>query len=948
MSSLILVLVAILAVVYIGCVVLGLSCGDNLPDAMKEGAWVTWIVVRKVGAVLKKCCKAIGSKIVGIGAPSSLSSRDQWALEQYARDQQTRLKEYRLNESGFDTVSNVRVDPSVDNDLHMPNACVEATMKAFGKALQVKVYFDKRDIILASFGRDELKNLNWDEFYVQANRYLKYKGDERELSARSGEKYKGSLEVVLHRECPYLQEPIPFADYKIDECQEYGLIVSAEKKRLELNEVLENNFRMERFRFANGYIDPTDENKYRKPHVMLRMRLSVRGRAEDMSVAIPESGFAWGTFGRDEIKPRDWSELVCEFRRYLELAKSEGEKRRAREKEEMEAAAEMTSSRDQWALEKYAKDQQTRLEEHRFNEAGFDTVSNARVDPSGGNDLHVPNACVEATMKAFGKVLQVKVYFDKRHIILASFGRDELKNLSWDEFYVQANRYLKYKGDERELSARSGEEYKCTLEGEGQCSSGFEIDECQEYGLIVSSEKKRLELNDLLANHSRTERFRFGDGRIVLTDENKYRTPHVLLRMRLSVRGRAEDMSFAIAESGFVGGTIGRDEIERRDWSGLVRKFCEYLDLAEGECEEGRAREEEEMEAAEAEAKCRAEQEVAGNDEEKAHLEASSLCADSDGSQASLDEISRLVADSPNDWLKQLSDFSFPERWTIRGGRKYSVLQSYVAYTFERLRRQNKVLIDDQAGLAVFNSGLRSRAGRDDVYVVFEKREGGSLSAWGFAGVCVPGQEWLGKKILRCLPSAANLPRAEWLPATSPERVFDAKIEIKPNWDHLIGDNLPRLPFDLVKRCVVGDAAMQEIVKQISKKRWGRNVEKDRRYADLRHFLTDRQKSYLRALLEDALRMTINMILDNPAVAVPHYYPREDSFGFMLPLDLEGSSGADVALVVERLNGGNDVCVYQGQTILAMSMAYSDARLLQTPEVAWLRDFIAQEGVDEM
>lgn len=914
MSSLILVLVAILAAVYIGCVVLGLSCGDNLPDAMKGGAWETWRVVRKVSrkvsAFLKARCKYIGSAIGGIGTPSPLSSHDQWELEQYARDQQTRLKEYRLNESGFDTVSNVRVDPSVDNDLHMPNACVEATMKAFGKVLQVKVYFDKRNIILTSFGRDELKNLSWDEFYVQANRYLKYKGDESELSARSGERYKGALEVVLHRECPYLREPIPFADYKIDECQEYGLIVSAEKKRLELNEVLEDNFRTERFRFASGYIDPTDENRYRKPHVMLRMRLSVWGRAEDMSVAIPESGFAWGTFGRDEIKPRDWPELVCEFRRYLELAKGEGEEHRAREKEEKEAEAEEAKRRAEQEATKAAEGVR-QGEPSRCAEPEDSPVPEQRSKKEAKTGL-----CQVGFLENFDSHLrELATKAGIPWIDVGSLDRRVKMQIEDGDTYYDANYVqcaetdavyqifetgLEDPNDGEEILAR----FRRNTKGRGWIGVDF----------FMKRELKNRSGREVKVN-----------GRFAKFDELN----------SLVAKAMGDDVDVPLAELG------NRLKKLKKDFDYQLWGYDKLLPLLQAGASRTISIYRDEFTSLPIAHKMIGE----------------SVSVNERASGAYQERLRRRhspkydlerFAEFPDDWLKQLSDFSVPERWTIRGGKKYSVLWNYVALTFARLWRQNKVLIDDQVGLAVFNCGLSSRDGYDDVCVVFEKRDGGRRLAWRFAGVCVPGRERLGKKVLRCLPRAANLPRAEWLSTTSPERAFDAKIEIKPNWDHFIEDNLPRLPFDLVKRCVAGDAEMQEIVEQISKVRWGRKETDEQLYAPLRSLLTERQKSRMRDLLEGALRKTRNMVRSNPAVAVPHYYPRGDSFGFLLPLDLEGSPGADVALVVERLNGGNGVCVYQGQTILTMSMAYPDARLLQTPEVAWLRDFIAQEGVDEM
>ena len=62
------------------------------------------------------------------------------------------------------------------------------------------------------------------------------------------------------------------------------------------------------------------------------------------------------------------------------------------------------------------------------------------------------------------------------------------------------------------------------------------------------------------------------------------------------------------------------------------------------------------------------------------------------------------------------------------------------------------------------------------------------------------------------------------------------------------------------------------------------------------------------------------------------YYPNRNIMSLLLPLSLVRDDQVDVALVVERMPSGN----YQGQTILTLAMAYSNARLVCRLENDWL------------
>ena len=62
------------------------------------------------------------------------------------------------------------------------------------------------------------------------------------------------------------------------------------------------------------------------------------------------------------------------------------------------------------------------------------------------------------------------------------------------------------------------------------------------------------------------------------------------------------------------------------------------------------------------------------------------------------------------------------------------------------------------------------------------------------------------------------------------------------------------------------------------------------------------------------------------------YYPRDNKNNLLLPLAVVKEDVIDLALVVERLENGN----YQGHTILTLSMAYNNSRLITRPDSDWL------------
>lgn len=91
----------------------------------------------------------------------------------------------------------------------------------------------------------------------------------------------------------------------------------------------------------------------------------------------------------------------------------------------------------------------------------------------------------------------------------------------------------------------------------------------------------------------------------------------------------------------------------------------------------------------------------------------------------------------------------------------------------------------------------------------------------------------------------------------------------------------------------------------------------------------------LKRCLDDAIRASEEVIKEYPSLAVPEYYPRDDSFGtFFLPITFCDSHEC-LALVV--IKDEQRPC-YIGKTILTREMALKDALLLQSDIPQWLRN----------
>ncbi|MBS5449985.1 MAG: DUF3825 domain-containing protein [Coriobacteriia bacterium] len=292
-----------------------------------------------------------------------------------------------------------------------------------------------------------------------------------------------------------------------------------------------------------------------------------------------------------------------------------------------------------------------------------------------------------------------------------------------------------------------------------------------------------------------------------------------------------------------------------------------------------------------------------------------------------------------NSFLSQLAAMALPESWDFdapderpSGQRPFAILKSFICTTFYRLKLEDKVLVNEEGTFAAFNTGLFDRR-YDDIYACFEPSGAGEsdeLAPWKFAGLCTCGVRTLGKRLV----STFN-PRPEPASyfASKDDLLYDLNRELIVDYDHILIDNIARLPIAYLRDELGEDPEMVALLSEaeapdVAPERYAALLGQVGRSIQANPRLFRR----LRWRLEDAVDVAKRRIRWNYKTAIPSYYPRANTMSLLLPLCLLEDGVADVALVVQLMPSG----VYQGQTILTMRQAYMNARLICRPDSDWL------------
>ncbi|HEY6169014.1 MAG TPA: DUF3825 domain-containing protein [Verrucomicrobiae bacterium] len=237
--------------------------------------------------------------------------------------------------------------------------------------------------------------------------------------------------------------------------------------------------------------------------------------------------------------------------------------------------------------------------------------------------------------------------------------------------------------------------------------------------------------------------------------------------------------------------------------------------------------------------------------------------------------------DAKIDYLASLAQ---PENWNYRHATSThpnAFLSSYLHYTFGRIQEQNKIAISPTNSKACFNTGLVT-ANQEEIFAAFVPHQSQDAQPWFFGGFF--------RESDRELLDFGQLPQLATYVTDPADLLYDTRLPLRKNVDHIIDDNKERFPEP---------------------------------------FRSMQDNYQLRIALDGAIAHSVRRIERNYRTAVPQFY--QGRIQLLLPLCMTNRTTADLALVVYRQND-----VYLASTCLTLDMAYNNARLLARPDSDWL------------
>lgn len=301
--------------------------------------------------------------------------------------------------------------------------------------------------------------------------------------------------------------------------------------------------------------------------------------------------------------------------------------------------------------------------------------------------------------------------------------------------------------------------------------------------------------------------------------------------------------------------------------------------------------------------------------------------------------------------LKALSELALEEKWYY-GERseeqdEFPILRNYLAYTFKRLCFEGKIeikndpeRIDDE--YAAFNTGLVDRK-YEYIYALFKHNTLYERPYWYLVAFVVPGED-IGKTLVNVFNPLPE--RANYFENKIENMLYDTTTgELSCDYTHILSERVYRLPLEfLTENCSDDFLCIDGVnIKDVYYKALDEDKKDYFRKLGVKIKENARILNRLKNRLEDAVDLALKRVEWNYKTAIPMYYPTKNQGSLLLPLALVDEDHVDLALVVERKLSG----AYQGQTILPLSMAYSNSRLVTRPDSDWLKTDLIISGGSE-
>ena len=227
------------------------------------------------------------------------------------------------------------------------------------------------------------------------------------------------------------------------------------------------------------------------------------------------------------------------------------------------------------------------------------------------------------------------------------------------------------------------------------------------------------------------------------------------------------------------------------------------------------------------------------------------------------------------------------ENWDYRhtsSPRPYPVLRNYIYHTFSRLEAEGKIAEatgEKGCRVACINTGLATER-QEAIYALFIQN---AQAALGSPNWILDGFRKESDRGLTYFAQRPDLPNYFTEPG---ELLYDTRVELVVDIDHVIGDNHDRFPAEI-----------------------------------------QNNEFAIRGALDGAISAAKRRVRRNYKTAIPQFH--RGRLQLLLPLCLVRPDRADLALVVARENQ-----VYRASTVLTLDMAYNNARLVARPDTEWL------------
>lgn len=281
-----------------------------------------------------------------------------------------------------------------------------------------------------------------------------------------------------------------------------------------------------------------------------------------------------------------------------------------------------------------------------------------------------------------------------------------------------------------------------------------------------------------------------------------------------------------------------------------------------------------------------------------------------------------------NDLYKMMKS----EPWYFSNDPHNASLASYINYTFYRLQTEQKIVYSLDNQYAAFNTGLVDN--RDnEIYALFA-RESGYRQEWVYRAFCIRGTgdgKILSEKFVE-FPEKADY-------ALDPRlQQIGRDTELDVDFQHIVIANAGRLPEDTL--IDESDRETKSPLKNILVQRQRLQEQGDREGVTQQNYklgtlVAEHEEWQNRLLdrLEEHVKVARDRVDQNPAIAIPVYYPGKNTMSVILPLyRFRDDDIAYGALVVGITPAGN----YQAHTLLTPKMAYVDARIVRPIDSLWL------------